>query len=459
MVKHLHKKVVKFSNLLLIFAVIILAGATFYNRVFPDLLKYFFLVIILFSLFLVFSNVNRTLKAILAVLLIIFAWLTFYTQYTVDKLLRDVKYETSTISMYVLKSASQLELISTSTFSAGISDQMDDELSTYFRGEVAKVSAGVVFEKFDNEITGYEKLLNHELDAIAVDNNIIETILEVYPDFPLKTRIIYSIDKEHEIEDPIVIEEPTGDSFVVYLSGIDTTGPITNRSRSDVNILLSVNLKTSKVTIVSIPRDTYVDLACKGDKKDKLTHSGIYGIGCSIDTIEQLIGIDINYYVKVNFTSFIKIVDVIGPIKVYSAYDFLTYKKGINVLDAKQALAFARERYSFPNGDVQRGLNQQQVIIGVINKLIEPTSLAKTDKIVSSVAKSIETNINSELINKLVNHQLSKNLPWSFESLYLKGKGDYQPTYSMGSRLLYVYWPDEASLIEIQTALKTSLNE
>ena len=467
MVKHLKKRVFKYSNILLISSIILLTLATIYNRIFPDLAKYLLWFVIITSALLAFTRINQKLKVILAVLLVIFSWITFYTQYAVERLLgNNDTVQTSTISLYVLGTSAITELTEEMSISTGISNQMDPELSNYFQDEVTKIAERVSFEVVPDDITGYGMLLNNELDALAIDDSIVDIILEVYPDFSTKTKVIYSAEKEFEKEDPIIpVEVPTVDTFVIYLSGIDTKGPISNRSRSDANILLSVNLKTSKITMVSIPRDTYVDLACKGDAKDKLTHAGLYGIGCSIDTIEQLIGININYYARVNFTSFVKIIDVIGSIKVYSEYEFtiyvddintLTFEKGMNTLNADQALRFARERHALPNGDVQRGLNQQQVIIGIINRLIEPSNITKIDKIISSVAKSVETNVNSDLIKRVVDHQLSKDVPWTFENYYLNGTGDYQTTYSMGNRPLYVYWPNRSSIAEIKAALTSS---
>jgi LCP family protein required for cell wall assembly len=453
--KSKHKSL--FINGLLLVSAVFLFGTSIYNRLFPVLVLNGLIILSILALLISFTKVHRFLKAILSVLLIIIGSLSFSVQYNLDKLLEKVEFETSTISVYVLKVSDISALTETSVLSIALSAQMDSELLTYFKEEVSKISATINYEITDNDITAFEMLRDGELEAIAVDNNVVDTILEIYPEFVMMTKSIFSIDKEHEIEDPIIIEEPKGDSFVVFISGIDTTGPITNRSRSDVNILMSVNLITGKIAMVSIPRDTYIDLVCKDGAKDKLTHAGRYGVGCSISTIENLVDVDINYYIKVNFTSFIKIVDVIGPIKVYSAYEFKGFTKGYNTLNATEALRFARERYSFPSGDVQRGLNQQQVIIGIINKLTQPASLAKTDKIVSAVSKSVETNVNSELIQRVVNNQLENNPNWVFETYHLKGIGDMQPTYSMGSRLLYVYWPNEESLIEIKAVLAHNL--
>ena len=165
----------------------------------------------------------------------------------------------------------------------------------------------------------------------------------------------------------------------MYLSGIDTYGGISARSRSDVNILAVVNTRTKNILLLSTPRDYYVDFEATGGAKDKLTHAGIYGVEQSMDALERLYDIDIDYYLRINFTGFVDIIDALGGVDVYSDYDFTVqnikeYHKGYNHLDGLEALAFARERYSFADGDYQRARNQMEVIVPLSTKRYHPHS-------------------------------------------------------------------------------------
>ena len=190
--------------------------------------------------------------------------------------------------------------------------------------------------------------------------------------------------------------------FIVYLSGIDTRnyGEIEDKSRSDVNMVVAVNPKTKTVLMVSTPRDYYVALDGDSNKMDKLTHAGNYGIECSMNTLEALYDIEFNYYAKVNFKSVVDIVDALGGVTVTSEYNFssphsfsgktYTFKKGENFVEGDMALAFARERESFANGDRQRGIHQQVLIKAVVEKAISPSMLipANIENMLDAISKN-----------------------------------------------------------------------
>jgi len=231
-----------------------------------------------------------------------------------------------------------------------------------------------------------------------------------------------------------------------------------------------LNPKTHQVQTISIPRDTYTPLGCRTGAMDKLTHSGVYGVDCTVKTVENLFDIKINYYVKVNFTAFLNIVKVLGKIDVYSKYAFTTtkyvsyikhytFKEGMNTMNAEQALFFARERHAFVESDIQRGLNQQEVIKGIINKIIEPATLLKIESLVSVASKSVVTNMPIESVMNLVQNQISNNTPWTISTAALIGRGDYQGTYSMGmGRPLYVSWPDQNVLADLKIKIAEMMN-
>ena len=250
------------------------------------------------------------------------------------------------------------------------------------------------------------KLLKNNIDVILVSSVQHSILSEEIEDFQTNTKIIYT--STHKIEKVVNETEETANNkiedgvFNVYISGIDTSGRISNVSRSDANIIATINTKTHEVLLTSIPRDYYVTLHSK-KAKDKLTHSGIYGVNETITTVEDLLDIDINYYVRVNFTTLIKVVDTLGGVDVYSDYNFsrggYSFKKGYNHINGDAALVFSRERYSFSEGDNQRVKNQQHVIEAIIKKALSSAILTKYTSILNSLEGSFQTNINQDEIS------------------------------------------------------------
>ncbi len=298
-------------------------------------------------------------------------------------------------------------------------------------------------------------LIEGYADAIAVSSSQYDMLDEEIKDFKANTKIIHTsthVIKTASIDDTQSKYNVEGKAFNIYITGIDTSGNISNVARSDANIIATVNLNTHEILLTSIPRDYYVTLHRYG-AKDKLTHSGIYGVNETVTTVEDLLDIDINYYVRVNFTTVIKLVDELGGIEVNSDYAFTTngthysFKKGINYLDGEEALAFSRERYSFEDGDNQRVKNQQKVISAIIDKVTSSTTiLTKYTSILNALEGSFQTNIGQDELSKIVKDQLNTMPSWTIKSNSLTGTGDYASTYSMGSQELYVMRPDETSV-------------
>ena len=249
----------------------------------------------------------------------------------------------------------------------------------------------------------------------------------------------------------------TKEPFVVYLSGVDTRGELTEKARSDVNILAAVNPVTKQVVLINTPRDYYVDLAGT-NSKDKLTHAGLYGVQTSMDTLGNLYGVDVQHYIRINFAGFINIVDALGGVDVYSDqaftsvgspgyYDPTTFAEGWNHLDGKAALAFARERHAFKTGDVQRGINQMKVIDAMLNKIKSPALLMGFSKIMDSAADCFVTSLSQNQISALVRMQLSDFAEWNIESYTVTGSsGSSTKCYSAKGQKLYVMKPDENSV-------------
>ena len=260
----------------------------------------------------------------------------------------------------------------------------------------------------------------------------------------------------------------TKEPFVVYLSGVDTRGDLTDKARSDVNIIAAVNPVTKQVVLINTPRDYYVDLAGT-NSKDKLTHAGLYGVQTSMDTLGNLYGVDVQHYIRINFAGFINIIDALGGVDVYSDqaftsvgspgyYDPTTFVEGWNHLDGKAALAFARERHAFKTGDVQRGINQMKVIDAMLNKIKSPALLMGFTKILDAVSDSFVTSLSQNQISALVRMQLSDFAEWNIERYTVTGtSGSSTKCYSAKGQKLYVMKPDEASVAKAKEMIAAVL--
>ena len=310
-------------------------------------------------------------------------------------------------------------------------------------------------------------LMDGRCDAIAVSSSQYNMLDELIENFKVDTKIIYTathrIEKTDDIEDSSSGYNVANKAFNIYISGIDTSGKISNVARSDANIIATVNLSKHEILLTSIPRDYYVTLHSK-KAKDKLTHSGIYGINETVTTVEDLLDIDINYYVRVNFTTVIKLVDILDGVDVNSEYSFSTgaysFRKGMNHLDGDAALAFSRERYAFIDGDNQRVKNQQKVIEAIVNKVTGSTTiLTKYTSILNGLNGCFQTNISQDEISTIVKDQLNSMPSWTIKNNALVGTGSYSSTYSMGSQELYVMIPNQTSVKQATTMINDVLGK
>ena len=298
----------------------------------------------------------------------------------------------------------------------------------------------------------YTDLFDQKIDAILIEQSMKDLADENNSNYSKRTKVIYVYKEKEKSATSAKIVDVTSKPFIIYLSGIDTEGEVSSVSRSDVNIVITINPITHKILLVSIPRDYYVKLHSKNGYKDKLTHAGIYGVDESIKTIEDILDIDINYYVRVNFTSVRDIVDTLGGITVTSDYDFTStvdgrkFTKGINNLDGQGALDFARERYSFKDGDRQRGRNQEEVIRALLDKVTNPKILFKYNQLLSKLSSKVDTNISDNELFALAKLQLNQGIKWELESCNLDGSNSMEYTYSYPQQKLYVMIPGKDSI-------------
>ena len=323
----------------------------------------------------------------------------------------------------------------------------------------ASQSKDLTVEDSSSYLAAYKSLLAGETKAIVL-NSVFENLIEQeYPDHAKKIKKIYTKELTKSVDAPKVSQNK---AFNIYISGIDTYGPISSVSRSDVNIIMTVNQETKKILLTTTPRDAYVPIADGGNNQnDKLTHAGIYGVDASIHTLENLYGIDLNYYARLNFTSFLKLIDLLGGVDVNNDQEFTSlhgnyhFPVGNVHLDSEQALGFVRERYSLANGDGDRGRNQQKVISAIVQKLTSAEALKNFDDIMQSLQDSVQTNMPPETMVSLVNAQLASGGKYTVITRDLKGTGRMDlPSYAMPDSNLYMLEVDPNSLETLKVEIK-----
>lgn len=312
-----------------------------------------------------------------------------------------------------------------------------------------------ISKEYKNVVELFEDLQDNKIDAVLINEstkNLLDTDLA---DMKLKLKEIYKVYVSIEKTDIVKVVDITKKPFNIYVAGGDAYGSIDNVTNTDVNMIITVDPVNRKVLLTSIPRDYYVNLPSFGDDAyDKLTHAGYYGIEESAKAIENLLDIDINYYVKVNFSTIVGVIDAIGGVDVYVDKGFTasdgsyTFVTGYNHMNGKKALRFARERKSFSNGDVQRVKNQQKVLTAIINKVTSSTTLVTNfSQILDSVGNSFSTNMETKSINRFIKMQLNNMQGWNIESQNLIGTDLYtKNTYTYPNLELYVMKQDEESV-------------
>ena len=366
--------------------------------------------------------------------------------------------EVTQMAVYVKSDDAADSVEATAGYTYGILSSLDRENTD---GAVAHLNSEFGTEVQTKEYAGLTELadgiLNGEVNAMLLNSGYLSVYedMDGYTDFSTKIKEVGTVDVESTIqsaEESAPIEPITnangGKVYTIYLSGIDTRGEMTAKSRSDVNIIATVNTDTHEILLVSTPRDYFVPLSISGGAPDKLTHAGIYGIDVCMDTLGMLYDIDINYYFRINFGGFVKVIDALGGITVNSDYDFDSknilgyhFNKGENYVNGEQALIFARERYAFQEGDRQRGKNQMEVIRGVVKKALSPEILTSYSSILSSLDGCFGTNITYEEIAQILQQQLTNGGDWTIVSYSVNGTGATEKPYSM-SQKAYVMVPD-----------------
>lgn len=407
---------------------------------------------------------RRAIGTVFSIIYIIFLVLIIIYELNTIGFLKKIgfiDYKTENYSVLVLKDSNFEELADLDGKTIGSLEATEEGLKE--AQQYIEKSIDVNFTTTDNITELKQSFLASEYEGILLENSMLAMINESDEDFVNEYIVIYefSIDVATlDIADEVDITE---ESFNIYISGIDTYGSISSVSRSDVNMIITVNPNTHKVLITSIPRDYYVELASK-NAKDKLTHAGIYGIEESVATLENLLDININYYVKVNFTSVIDIVDALGGVSVYSKYSFTSqdgyyYVSGYNDVDGVRALSFVRERKAFSGGDRTRVENQAAMIEALINKALSPSIIVNYTSLLNALSDSFITNLSIDDLTEFIKVQIAEMPSWEIESISLDGTDGYDYTYSYGGTKLYVMYPDYETVINATNKINEILNE
>lgn len=328
---------------------------------------------------------------------------------------------------------------------------------------LSKLKLELIYSTTKNIEQLKDKLYTKKVESILISDLIKEDLEDKYEDFSSKTRILQTIDITKEVEDITKKVSIKNTAFNVLISGMDSYGNINKTTRNDVNMVVTINPNTNKMLLTSIPRDYYVQLHGKKGYKDKLTHAGIYGINTAVQTIEDLFNIDINYYVKVNFTTVVDLVDKIGPIEIYSDknlnLDGCKYVVGNNVVNGKCALRFARERHSYLEGDNHRVKNQQEVIKGIFNKLKNsPNILADYNSVLEVMNGKFATNIEMSELTSFIKYEVEDIGKYEIISAQVDGTGSMEYTYSYPHQKLYVMFPNEQSVSNAKEGIEKILN-
>ena len=312
----------------------------------------------------------------------------------------------------------------------------------------------------------YDNLKSGKSKAMVLSGSYASLLESVDSNYAsnLKTIYTYKIKKKNNNS----AKQVDSKVFNIYISGIDTYGSISTVSRSDVNIIMTVNMNTHKILLTTTPRDAYVKIPDGGaDQYDKLTHAGIYGVETSEQTLENLYGIKIDYYARINFTSFLKLIDQLGGVTVHNDQAFTSlhgkfdFPVGDIQMNSEQALGFVRERYSLDGGDNDRGKNQEKVISAIVNKLASLKSVSNFTSIVNNLQDSVQTNMSLDTINALANTQLDSGSKFTVTSQAVTGTGStgQLTSYAMPNSSLYMMKLDDSSVASASQAIKNLMEE
>lgn len=470
-----NKKTIGFIIFAIILSVILVVftGGLVYQifklQILPDnILIPIILVLILLTLIFVllinFSThglVSKILCSLMVVVLSAVYGLGNYYLYSTNTTLETVTDQgnkaKNTVSVVVLNSSGLENVKSLEGSKLGVLKTIGNEATKKSLTDLKKYNVTYTKKTYDNMLGMLKALYDGEVDAIVLNEAYRSNVcdLEDYANFNNDTKVIHkTVYYTKENSSSLAVSDITSKPFNILISGNDSFGSLDENSRSDVDMLVTINPVTSTILLTSIPRDSYVkevcnDYACNYGVYDKLTHTGIYGVDTTKDTIENLLDIDINYVYRVNFTSMIDIVDALGGVdvtvpegmavsKFYTNSNLEGVHEGENHLDGKRALAYSRERKAYLDGDLQRARNQQQVLQAMFKKATSPEIIKNYTSLLKALIGAFDTNMTTKEITSFIKYQIQAKPSWKFEQFVLKGDNDLRMSAELGSEVSVV---------------------
>ena len=370
------------------------------------------------------------------------------------------KHAKNTVSVVVKQSSDIKNKSQLNGLSVGTLRTIGTQGSSKALKELSKDGIVMNQSEYDSLSAMLEAFYNGEVVSIIINESSRSQILDMesYADFDNNTRVVYQTSYKVENTDKAnAVSDITSKPFNVLISGSDTRGGFDENGRSDVIMVATINPKTSTILLTSVPRDFYVTTACDAadgcmqGALDKITHTGIHGTNTTKRTVEQLLGIEINYTFKVGFDTVTDLVDALGGVDVYVEPGYavststFSVHEGTNHLDGEHALAYARERYSYTEGDRQRTKNQQQVLMGIVNEATKPSVITKYASIMDAMANTFSTTMSNEEISDLIKYQINNNPKWKMEQYMVDGTGDTLMCAELGDAAS-VMVPDQSTV-------------
>ena len=466
----------KKSIVFIIFAVllsivlVVFTGALIYQlyklQVLPDnILVPFILAIALFGLILLLllnfcthGIVSKIIYSFLVIAIcVVYGFGNFYlysTKQTLTKVTDQSNKAKNTVSVVALNSSKLEDVKSLDGSKLGVLNNIGKQSTKKSLKDIDKNKVTYTKETYDNVPSLVKALYDGSVDAIILNEAYRSNVcdIEEYTNFNNETKVVHqTVYYTKENSSPLAVSDITSKPFNILISGNDSFGDLDENSRSDVDMLITINPVTSTILLTSIPRDSFVkevcdDYACNYGVTDKLTHTGIYGVDTTKNTIENLLDIEINYVYRVNFTSMINIVDALGGVdvtvdpgmavsKFYTNSNLEGVHEGENHLDGKRALAYSRERKAYLDGDVQRARNQQQVLQAMFKKATSPEIIKNYANLLNALIGAFDTNMTTEEITSFIKYQIQAKPNWKFEQFVLKGVNDMQVSPELGSEV------------------------
>lgn len=470
-----NKKSIEFMIFAIILSVILVVftGGLVYQifklQILPDniLIPIILVLILLTMIFVLLINfsthglVSKILCSLMVVVLSAVYGLGNYYLYSTNTTLETVTDQgnkaKNTVSVVVLNSSGLENVNSLEGSKLGVLKTIGNEATKKSLTDLKKNNVTYTKKTYDNMLGMLKALYDGEVDAIVLNEAYRSNVcdLEDYANFNNDTKVIHkTVYYTKENSSSLAVSDITSKPFNILISGNDSFGSLDENSRSDVDMLVTINPVTSTILLTSIPRDSYVkevcnDYACNYGVYDKLTHTGIYGVDTTKDTIENLLDIDINYVYRVNFTSMIDIVDALGGVdvtvpkgmavsKFYTNSNLEGVHEGENHLDGKRALAYSRERKAYLDGDLQRARNQQQVLQAMFKKATSPEIIKNYTSLLKALIGAFDTNMTTKEITSFIKYQIQAKPSWKFEQFVLKGDNDLKMSAELGSEVSVV---------------------